>query len=93
MVRGYEWGREQVTVSGGVADLQPSAIQPHELVTRADKALYAAKRSGKDRIVGWTGYCEGGEIKKCAAKQKAHRWGAPLFGGGILFLGRRSVQG
>ena len=55
MVRGYEWGREQVTVSGGVADLQPSIVRPHELVTRADKALYAAKRAGKDRIVGWTG--------------------------------------
>jgi diguanylate cyclase (GGDEF)-like protein len=54
MVRGYEWGREQVTVSGGVADLQPSVMRPHELVTRADQALYAAKRAGKDRIVGWT---------------------------------------
>jgi PleD family two-component response regulator len=29
-------------------------VKPHELVTRADKALYAAKRAGKDRIVGWT---------------------------------------
>jgi len=55
MVRGYEWGQEQVTVSGGVADLQTSIMRPHELVTRADKALYAAKRAGKDRIVGWTG--------------------------------------
>jgi len=55
MVRGYEWGREQVTVSGGVADLQPSIARPHDLVTRADKALYAAKRAGKDRIVSWTG--------------------------------------
>lgn len=54
MVRGYEWGRDQVTVSGGVAELQPSIVQPHEIVTRADKALYAAKRAGKDRIVGWT---------------------------------------
>jgi diguanylate cyclase (GGDEF)-like protein len=54
MVRGYEWGQEQVTMSGGVADLQPSIVKPHELVTRADKALYAAKRAGKDRIVGWT---------------------------------------
>jgi diguanylate cyclase (GGDEF)-like protein len=55
MVRGHEWGHEQLTVSGGVADLQPSVIKPHELVTRADKALYAAKHAGKDRIVGWTG--------------------------------------
>jgi diguanylate cyclase (GGDEF)-like protein len=55
MVRGYEWGREQVTVSGGIADLQPSVLRPHDLVTRADQALYAAKRAGKDRIIGWTG--------------------------------------
>jgi diguanylate cyclase (GGDEF)-like protein len=55
MVRGYEWGQEQVTISGGVADLQPSIVRPHELVTRADKALYAAKHAGKDRVVGWTG--------------------------------------
>jgi diguanylate cyclase (GGDEF)-like protein len=55
MIRGYEWGREQVTVSGGLADVQPSVVRPHELVTRADKALYAAKRAGKDKIIGWTG--------------------------------------
>ena len=55
MVRGYEWGREQVTISGGIADLQPSVMRPHELVTRADKALYAAKRAGKDRMIGWIG--------------------------------------
>jgi len=55
MVRGYEWGHEQLTVSGGIADLQPSVMRPHEMVTRADKALYAAKRAGKDRFVGWTG--------------------------------------
>jgi diguanylate cyclase (GGDEF)-like protein len=55
MVRGYEWGREQVTISGGIADLQPTIVRPHELVSRADKALYAAKHAGKDRIVGWTG--------------------------------------
>jgi len=30
-------------------------MRPHEMVTRADKALYAAKRAGKDRFVGWTG--------------------------------------
>jgi diguanylate cyclase (GGDEF)-like protein len=55
MVRGYEWGQEQVTVSGGIADLQASVVKPHELVTRADKALYAAKHAGKDRIIGWAG--------------------------------------
>jgi diguanylate cyclase (GGDEF)-like protein len=55
MVRGYEWGHEQVTISGGVADIQPSVLRPNELVTRADRALYVAKRAGKDRIISWTG--------------------------------------
>jgi diguanylate cyclase (GGDEF)-like protein len=55
MVRGYEWGPEQLTISGGIADMQPSVMRSHELVTRADRALYDAKHAGKDRIVGWTG--------------------------------------
>jgi GGDEF domain-containing protein len=40
----------RVTVSIGVASFPATAEQMDELVARADAALYAAKRSGKDRV-------------------------------------------
>lgn len=41
-----------VTLSLGVASLIPDrALSPERLVTLADKALYQAKRSGRDRVV------------------------------------------
>jgi len=40
----------QVTVSIGVASLGPDTRRVDELVARADAALYAAKRTGKDRV-------------------------------------------
>jgi diguanylate cyclase (GGDEF)-like protein len=44
-----------VTVSIGVAALQPSRLQlPDELIRAADQALYAAKARGKNRVVGVT---------------------------------------
>jgi diguanylate cyclase (GGDEF)-like protein len=42
-------GDSSVTVSVGVAS-HPSAADPGELVRMADKALYLAKRMGKDRV-------------------------------------------
>jgi diguanylate cyclase (GGDEF)-like protein len=39
-----------VTVSGGVATLPGDAIDAEQLVAAADKALYRAKRAGRDRI-------------------------------------------
>ena len=44
-----EDGRLSVTVSVGVA-AHPSAADPEELVREADKALYLAKRMGKNRV-------------------------------------------
>ena len=44
--------RLRVTVSVGVATTdRPSAPRPDELIRRADTALYAAKRAGKNRVV------------------------------------------
>ena len=39
-----------MTVSVGVAMFPESASSPDELVRSADKALYLAKRLGKDRV-------------------------------------------
>lgn len=47
--------RVSVTVSVGVvADAVPSDTIAEDLRARADEALYAAKRSGRDRVVLWT---------------------------------------
>jgi len=46
-----------VTVSLGVCASDSEANHPSELLNRADKALYAAKRGGRDRVV-----CYGEEI-------------------------------
>ncbi len=43
-------GPAHVTVSIGMATLPAEAVAADELVSRADKALYAAKRAGKDRV-------------------------------------------
>ena len=41
--------RHGVTVSGGVAQWAPGEL-PDDLLRRADEALYAAKRHGRDRV-------------------------------------------
>jgi diguanylate cyclase (GGDEF)-like protein len=44
-----------VTVSIGVAEAMPRTNSPEEVVKAADKALYAAKREGRNRVVVWPG--------------------------------------
>lgn len=43
--------RKRLTVSVGVATFPEDAADPLELLNRADKALYQAKREGRNRIV------------------------------------------
>ena len=42
----------KVTVSIGVSDSKGGAVQPGEVVKAADKALYRAKRDGRNRVNG-----------------------------------------
>ncbi len=41
-----------VTISLGVAELEPGQRSPQELIARADQNLYAAKHAGRNRVVG-----------------------------------------
>ena len=43
----------QVTMSFGVSSLQENTSEPDELTNQADKALYIAKESGRNRVVCW----------------------------------------
>jgi len=43
----------KITVSLGVSTLESNTNKPDELVNQADKALYAAKKSGRNRVVTW----------------------------------------
>jgi diguanylate cyclase (GGDEF)-like protein/PAS domain S-box-containing protein len=43
----------KITASLGVASLESNTNKPDELINQADKALYAAKKSGRNRVVTW----------------------------------------
>ncbi|MGI4831484.1 MAG: GGDEF domain-containing protein [Janthinobacterium lividum] len=51
--RSFVWPREPVTVSIGVSSLSPATPDTQRLLTLADEALYAAKRAGKNRAIGY----------------------------------------
>lgn len=42
-----------ITASFGVATLAPDIVDPVEIINRADKALYASKEAGRNRITAW----------------------------------------
>ncbi len=46
-------GGVKITVSQGVASLESNVSKPEDLVNQADKALYAAKQSGRNKVVAW----------------------------------------
>jgi len=54
-IEGYDWPSVHadlaVTISFGIADAE-KASDPKELIARADQMLYAAKRAGRNRVMG-----------------------------------------
>ena len=44
-------GQRPMTVSFGVADVADGAISARAMLDDADRALYAAKRAGRDRVM------------------------------------------
>ena len=51
-----------VTISLGVSALALGSKEPSELLEQADAALYAAKRSGRNRVVRWDKVSSSGEL-------------------------------
>jgi diguanylate cyclase (GGDEF)-like protein/PAS domain S-box-containing protein len=49
----------QVTISLGLSALESDPDNPSEMLSQADKALYTAKSSGRNRVVGYTEALEG----------------------------------
>jgi diguanylate cyclase (GGDEF)-like protein/putative nucleotidyltransferase with HDIG domain len=46
-------GAVTVTASLGVSSISLGAHQPSDMLEQADKALYAAKHGGRNRVLGW----------------------------------------
>ncbi|MGD8836590.1 MAG: EAL domain-containing protein [Desulfobacteraceae bacterium] len=61
-----------VTVSLGVSSLESNANTSDELVNQADKALYAAKKSGRNRVVSW-----GKDVEAVAQLEKGEEKQSP----------------
>ncbi|WP_374535468.1 GGDEF domain-containing protein [Chitinimonas taiwanensis] len=55
----------QVTVSGGYAQLD-GHFSAHEIISRADQALYQAKRAGRNRIFSYAELIEAGVLKEAS---------------------------
>ncbi len=76
-VRDHSWNREQVTVSVGAASLHPAMRDEARLLALADEAMYAAKQSGKDRVINYASY-----LRQFSAGLPDLSAGLPDFGGG-----------
>jgi diguanylate cyclase (GGDEF)-like protein/PAS domain S-box-containing protein len=55
-VHAERWSDEPVTVSVGAAAMDDATSTPQRQLILADEALYAAKRAGKNRAVGYHAY-------------------------------------
>lgn len=53
-VENHPWNRQQVTICAGVSELLPAFETIEDWVKASDEALYAAKRSGKNRVLAYS---------------------------------------
>src|SRR5205823_4945029 len=65
-IESHQWPIAKVTVSCGVSAIDAGAAEPRELLDQADKALYAAKRGGRNHVARW------GEIPAELAQHAGH---------------------
>jgi diguanylate cyclase (GGDEF)-like protein len=66
----------RITSSFGVAGIETGASDPLDLVNQADRALYGAKRSGRNRVMRW-GDEEVARLEEAEAKRRAAGEQAP----------------
>jgi len=71
MIETSPCGSISVTVSVGVSSIKLGAKTPLELLDQADKALYGAKRGGRNRVVGWDEIRTEGEITERPSQVEA----------------------
>lgn len=61
-----------VTISIGISSTKSGATEAEGLLDEADKALYIAKRSGRNRVSRWDDLANHAEIEKVALPQSDH---------------------
>ena len=66
-IENREWQRRSMTVSIGVANIQNDITSPIEMIAHSEKALYRAKRDGRNRVQHYDDYWTGLKITDSAS--------------------------
>lgn len=65
-IENRDWQRRSMTVSIGVANIQNDITSPIEMIAHCEKALYRAKRDGRNRVQHYDDYWTGLKITNAA---------------------------